>query len=162
MQIRTFVDSDIHPILSLFRETVHAVNKKDYSQEQLDAWAPLADLTSRLDAWQESMRRNMTYVAEIGGTIVGFADMTPAGHLDRVYIHKDHQGQGIASALVMRLESDARGLGLTLIDTEASITAKPFFERRGYRVIQRQTVERQGVQLVNFKMVKDLSDGGQN
>ncbi|MCQ6560986.1 GNAT family N-acetyltransferase [Paenibacillus mendelii] len=156
MIIRTYQDSDIQPIVSLFYETVHTVNKRDYTQKQLDAWAPQAEVASKLAAWTESLRRHITYIAEIDDVIVGFSDMTPAGHLDRLYVHKEFQGQGIASALVKRLESDARRLGLTEIDTEASITAKPFFQRHGYQMIQPQTLERRGVQLVNYKMIKHL------
>ncbi|OPH52009.1 acetyltransferase [Paenibacillus ferrarius] len=156
MDIRKFRDTDINQIVSLFYETVHSVNKRDYSQEQLDAWAPKDEVTLKLNTWKDSLSHNVTYVAEIEGEIVGFSDITQYGHLDRLFIHKDYQGQGIASALVNMLEFEARGLGLIEIDTEASITAKPFFERHGYRMIQSQVVERKGVKLVNFKMVKNL------
>jgi putative acetyltransferase len=158
MEIRRYHDSDISQIVSLFYETVHSVNKQDYSQEQLDAWAPKDEETLKLKTWKDSMSHNITYVAEINGEIVGFSDMTQDGHLDRMYIHKDYQGQGIASALVNNLESEAKRLGLIEMDTEASITAKPFFERHGYRITQSQIVERRGVKLVNFKMIKNLLD----
>ncbi|MDF2652029.1 MAG: acetyltransferase [Paenibacillus sp.] len=156
MEIRKFQHADIHQIVSLFYETVHSVNKRDYSQEQLDAWAPKDEVTLRLHAWKDSMSQNITYVAEINGRIVGFSDMTLEGHLDRLYIHKNYQGQGIASALVSKLEAEGRSCGLSEVDTEASITAKPFFERHGYEVAQSQVVERRGVKLNNFKMVKNL------
>ncbi|OBZ16464.1 GNAT family N-acetyltransferase [Bacillus sp. FJAT-26390] len=156
MEIRKFIAIDINQIVSLFYETVHSVNKRDYSEEQLAAWAPKDKEMLTLKAWEVSMSQNITYVAEISRKIVGFADMTKQGHLDRLYVHKDFQGQGIASAVVGTLEFEASKLGLVEVDTEASITAKPFFERQGYEVIQRQAVERSGVELVNFKMVKKL------
>ncbi|QHW35184.1 GNAT family N-acetyltransferase [Paenibacillus rhizovicinus] len=156
MVIREFHASDAARIVSLFYETVHAVNKRDYAQEQLDAWAPRGEEAQRAEAWQESMVRNRSYVAEMAGVIAGFADMTNAGHLDRLYVHKDYQRRGIASMLVNKLESDARELGLPEMDTEASITARPFFERRGYRVERAQTVERNSVRLDNFRMSKLL------
>lgn len=156
MKIRKFQDSDIAQIVSLFYETVHSVNKQDYSQEQLDAWAPLDEKEIKLQTWSDSMRHNITYVAEINDIIVGFADLTPDGHLDRLYVHKDFQGQGIASALVNKLESEAIRLDLVEINTDASITAKPFFEGRGYQVLHSQSVERKGITLVNFKMIKLL------
>lgn len=156
MKIRRFEASDINQIVTLFYETVHSVNGRDYTQEQLDAWAPGDEQTIKLKAWEESMSRNVTYVAEADGVITGFSDMTLEGHLDRLYVHKDYQRQGIASALVERLEQEARQLGLLEMDTEASITAKPFFECHGYRVQESQVVERRGVQLVNYKMLKSL------
>ncbi|MNH31533.1 putative N-acetyltransferase YafP [compost metagenome] len=80
------------------------------------------------------------------------------GYLDRLYVHKDFQGQGIASALVDLLEADAKKLGLTHISTDASLTARPFFERKGYQIMQTQTVERQGISLTNVSMVKRFID----
>lgn len=156
MEIRTFHESDIHGIVALFYETVHTVNKKDYTQEQLDAWASKADEELRLKSWKEAMLKNLTYVALNDGQIVGFSDMTREGYLDRLFVHKDFQGRGIASSLVEALETEAETLGIHQLETHASMTAKPFFEHRGYRLVQSQCVERRGVQLVNFKMIKKL------
>ncbi|WP_152397369.1 GNAT family N-acetyltransferase [Paenibacillus guangzhouensis] len=156
MELRTYVDSDLETIANLFYDTVHTVNARDYTPKQLDAWASPDDHETRMAAWSQSLRRHITYVAVIQGCIVGFADLTPEGHLDRLYVHKDAQGQGVASTLVHRLEEEAIRLKLSEIDTDASITAKPFFERMGYTIVQSQTVERKGVQLVNYKMRKSL------
>ncbi|WP_337103278.1 GNAT family N-acetyltransferase [Paenibacillus sp. YIM B09110] len=156
MEVRKFVVADINQIVKLFYETVHSVNKKDYSQEQLEAWASMDDEELRIESWKDSLNKNITYVALINGKIVGFSDMTGDGHLDRLYVHKDFQGQGIATSLVNVLESEARRLGLNELDTEASITAKSFFEHRGYEVVQSQCVERKGIQLINYKMIKVL------
>ncbi len=156
MKIRRFQGADINQIISLFYETVHSVNARDYLLEQLNAWAPKDEIDLKLTNWKDSLSNNITYVAEINDKIVGFSDMTHNGHLDRLYTHKDFQGQGIATALVKVLECEARKLGLSEIDTEASITANPFFERNGYRMIGSQTVERRGITLINFKMIKKL------
>lgn len=156
MKIRGYAESDLSQLVSLFYETVHTVNKQDYSQEQLDAWAPNEDKALKLNTWSISLRQNITYVAEINDCLVGFSDMTVEGHLDRLYVHKDFQGQGVASALVNKLEMKARELDLHEMDTEASITARPFFERRGYQLIEKQSVERKGVLLVNYRMSKKL------
>jgi len=68
--------------------------------------------------------------------------MTYRGYLDRLYTHKDYQRQGIATALVIKLESEARKIRLSEIHTEASVTARPFFEIHGYEVMRAQSVER--------------------
>ncbi len=154
--LRKYEDSDIEEIVTLFYETVHTINARDYSPEQLDVWASRDDQETRIAAWRSSLRRHMTYVAVMGDSIVGFADMTLEGYLDRLYVHKDAQGQGVATALVNTLESEAARLRILEINTDASVTAKSFFERRGYVVIASQIVERKGVQLVNFKMLKSL------
>lgn len=156
MNIRKFHDDDVTQIVDLFFNTVHLVNKDDYTKEQLNAWAPPDEQATKHKLWRESFHRNVTYVAIVGETIVGFSDMTYNGHLDRLYVHKDCQRRGIATALAQNLESEARSLGITEIDTEASITSKPFFEQLGYRVVHKQNVERRGVLLTNFMMVKSL------
>lgn len=156
MKIRRFQDEDISQIVNLFYDTVHSVNKKDYSKEQLNVWAPPGEQETKLQLWPESMYRNVTFVAVDGETIVGFSDMTCKGHLDRLYVHKDYLRQGIATALVKSLENEARSLKLTEIDTEASITAKPFFERKGFKMFRKQSVERKGILLINYVMVKSL------
>ncbi|MGE6228088.1 GNAT family N-acetyltransferase [Paenibacillus chitinolyticus] len=157
MEIRKFQVSDIRPIVSLFYETVHSVNKKDYTQEQLHAWASKEEEEHRLESWKDSMSRNITYVALIDGKIVGFSDMTVNGYVDRLYVDKDFQGQGVASALMNVLEYEAKKRGVAELETDASITAKPFFSHHGFRLVREQSVERRGIKLVNFKMKKELS-----
>lgn len=156
MRIRGFQGSDIKQIVSLFYETVHSVNAVDYSTEQLNAWAPKNEIEDKLESWKKSLSNNVTFVAEINGEIVGFSDMTYNGYLDRLYTHKNFQGQGIAKTLVNKLEYVAREIGLSEISTDASVTAKPFFERCGYQIIKSQRVERKGITLVNFRMTKNL------
>lgn len=156
MKIIRFKETDTEEIISLFYATVHSVNLKDYSQAELDAWAPRGEKESKTKSWKESLDQNITFVAKVNDKVVGFSDLTHNGHLDRLYVHKDYQGQGIATALVDMLESEAKKLNLLEIDTEASITAKPFFEHRGYKIVCSQTIERKGVKLINFKMIKNI------
>lgn len=131
----------------LFYDTVHSVNAADYEPRQLDAWA---DGQVDLEAWDASFRAHRTLVAEEKGELIGFGDITADGYLDRLYVHRLHQRRGVATALCDRLEQLADGP----IVTHASITARPFFEKRGYRVVRRQQVERRGVLLTNFVMEK--------
>ena len=86
-----------------------------------------------------------------GETIVGFADMDGSGYLDRLYVHRDFQRRGVASALCDALEAASAAETFT---THASRTARPFFECRGWRVVREQTVLRRGVALNNFVMEK--------
>ena len=156
MIIMKFKESDTEEIVALFYETVHSVNLKDYAKKQLDAWAPKEERELKINTWRESLGKNITFVAKIDDKIVGFSDMTYTGHLDRLYVHKDYQGQGVATALVHNLEAEAKKLNLLKIDTDASITAKAFFEHRGYHLIYSQTVERRGITMTNFKMIKEI------
>lgn len=148
MQLREYIPSDCAQLVELFYQTVHSVNAQDYTREQLDAWA-----TGEVDsqAWDKSFRAHRTIVATESGKIVGFGDMDETGYLDRLYVHKDYQGQGIASAICDELERFAAGKTFT---THASITAKLFFQHRGYHVVRKQEVIRHGVALTDFVMEK--------
>ena len=149
MKIRRYEPEDLGQITALFYDTVHAVNAADYAPEQLDAWADGAPDTER---WNRSLLAHHSLVAVEGrDLIVGFGDIDGTGYLDRLYVHKDRQGLGIATALCDRLE---RAVDAPVITTHASITARPFFEGRGYRVLREQRVERHGVQMTNYVMEK--------
>ena len=104
-----------------------------------------------MQAWDSSFRAHRTIVATENGEIVGFGDMDETGYLDRLYVHKDYQRQGVASAICDELERFAVG---KTFSTHASITAKPFFQHRGYCVVRQQEVIRCGVALTNFVMEK--------
>lgn len=194
MYLRKYHPSDCAALAALFYETIHTVNARDYPQEQLDAWA---DGHVDLDAWNESFLAHNTYVAvqecvgaddidsrasdstdtapgKTGGStanalIIGFGDMDDTGYLDRLYVHKDYQGRGVATAICDRLEEDfclSRGRLLQnsavqkrkndTFTTHASITARPFFEKRGYTVVKAQQVVRKGISIRNYIMRKRI------
>lgn len=149
MVIRAYREEDLDEILKLFFDTVHSVNLRDYTKEQADAWAGVSRDELQKAAWARSLASHKSLVAEENGKITGFGDIDETGYLDRLYVHKDRQGCGIASALCDRLEE-----GFAEVTTHASLTARGFFERRGYRVLKEQQVERRGVFLKNFVMQK--------
>jgi len=155
-QLRRFLASDIDAIVDLFYGTVHHVNKRDYDAAQLHAWAPPEERALLRCKWLPSLSGNIAYTAVMDEQVVGFSDLELGGYLNRLFVHKDYQGHGIASALVDALEKEALALRLAAIDTDASITAQPFFLRRGYVVVAPQTVERRGVRLNNYRMRKRL------
>ena len=130
---RKYTPEDCGTLADLFYNTVHSVNAEDYTEEQLAVWA-----TGRVDLnqWNESFLAHYTLVAVLHEEIVGFGDIDESGYLDRLYVHKDHH--------VYPKE----------VTTHASITAKPFFIKRGYCTIQEQQVSRGGILLTNYIMVK--------
>ncbi|MBS6161380.1 MAG: GNAT family N-acetyltransferase [Firmicutes bacterium] len=147
MKIRKYQPSDCKSLADLFYHTVHTMNAKDYTKEQLQVWA-----TGQVDLenWDQSLQEHFSVVAVENENILGFGDIDKTGYLDRLYVHKDYQGKGIATAICNQLEQAVQGS----IITHASITARSFFEKRGYQVIKEQQVERQGIFLTNFVMEK--------
>lgn len=150
MYLRQYVLEDGAEMAQLFYDTVHEINKKDYTQEQLEVWAPK---DRDIKTWSESFLYHNSLVAIIDDKIVGFADMDETGYLDRLYVHKDYQNQGVASKLCEWLENDCKEV---IISVHASISAKSF-ENRGYVTKKKQEVERKGIKLINYVMEKRKS-----
>lgn len=148
MFLRMYNTFDCESLAELFYQTVHNVNAKDYTKEQLDVWAPG---NVNLKEWDKSFLEHFTIVAIKNEVIVGFGDVDKTGYLDRLFVHKDYQGQGIASAICDELEQQVH---TNKIITHASITAKMFFEQRGYRIMKEQQVIKNGNSLMNYVMEK--------
>lgn len=152
--LRVYQRKDLPEMLQLFYDTIHTVNRRDYSEEQCRAWA---DGKADVSLWDASLSAHETIVACKEGKIVGFADMDSTGYLDRLYVHKDYQGCHIAAALCDRLEQIVSCQRYT---THASLTAVGFFKKRGYRIVKKQEVVRHDVSLVNYVMEKKAEGNG--
>ena len=150
MILRSCQPSDSPALLRMFYDTVHTVCTADYTSAQLDAWAP-ADRDAA--SWTQTLFSRATLVAEAGGALLGFGNIGPDGYLDLLYVHREHQHQGVAAALCGALESL---YPVERVTVHASITARPFFERRGYRVLRARQAARRGQMLTNFVMEKEL------
>ena len=150
MIIRQYEPTDCEHLAKLFYETVHTINAKDYSQEQLNVWA-----TDKIDleVWNKSLSEHYTVVAVESNIIVGFGDIDKLGYLDRLFVHRDYQRRGIATAICNKLEQAVKA---DKIITHASITAKPFFEQRSFKVVKEQQVKRNGIALTNYVMEKQV------
>ena len=153
MNIRPYHSDDCQAILSLFYETVHKINQRDYTRKQIEAWTNNNNIDPT--AWNLSLTRHKTLVVEMNGIIVGFGDLN-GNFLDRLYVHAEYQRRGIATAIMDRLERYAAEQNYTTIVTHASITAYPFFRDRNYQLLKEQQVERHGVFLKNIMMQKEL------
>jgi putative acetyltransferase len=163
--VRPFTPADVPAIVALFRDTVRRVNCRDYSPRQVIAWAPdeidEAAWSKKLAGRYTLIAERLDQIAETGKHVVGFGDLESSnlesgGHLGHLYVHADCQRRGVGRQLLTALEGEARRLRVARIFTEPSITARPFFERCGYRLIQEQVVMFHGVEFVNYQMDKQL------
>ena len=151
--VRSYQTTDAEAIATLFFDTVRTVNLADYTQQQVEAWAFGKPSASH---WVTRLTDLTTFIAAIGEKIVGFATLRADGYLDHLFVHHEHQRQGVATQLHEAVERYARALKLSRLFTHASITAKPFFLRAGYTQLKQQTVTIRGVDLANFVMEKPL------
>lgn len=146
MKIRKYLDSDFENISQLFYNTVHIVNAKDYTAEQLTAWT---DNSRNLVSRRADLLKQYTLVAETDGEIAGFGSIDNGGCLDLLFVHKDCQKQGVATAICGELEKN-----FPVITVYASVTAKSFFEKRGYTVVTAREAVCSDIKLKNYKMLK--------
>ncbi len=154
MSIKIYEQKYCQQLYNLFYDTVHTINQKDYNKAQLDSWATLSP---DLDKWCQPLKDSYSLIYFERDNIIAFGNITKEGYLDRLYVHKDHNGKGIGTLLADQLETYVTDLGLREIVTQASITARPFFEKRGYQIIKKQTVERNNQKLINFIMKKTIT-----
>lgn len=152
--IRNYKENYIDEVLSLFYDTVHNINIKDYSQNQVDAWA-----TKNIDtvSLNKSLIKNYSIVAIYKEVIVGFADFEKQkSYLNRLYVHKDYQRCQVGKSMLLEIESFVKSENIKKIITEASITARGFFEHFGYKVLKEQNVEKNKEYFINYLMQKEF------
>lgn len=154
MKTRKATDEDAEQIVRIFHETVHTVNRLDYTTAQVKAWSPAKPDPRQ---WRDyRLRSRTTVVAYEGDRILGFAELESDGHIDCFYCHHQHIRKGVGAAILEEIETEARSFGLKRLYVEASITAKPFFEAKGFRLLKSQSVSRHEVELTNYLMEKDI------
>ena len=152
--IRPLTELDIPEMRELFRTTVLTVNSKDYTKEEVADWASCGD---SIEHWKELLAKN-DYIGAIDGQgkIVGFSSINAEGYLHSMFVHKDWQGKGVATLLLSEVEKMACGYGVRKINVEVSITARPFFEKHGYKVVKEQKAKANRLWLTNYVMEKTL------
>jgi len=151
MEIRRADITDIDEIGKLYCDTILTVNKKDYSEEQVKVWASTFD---NQQGWVRRIEEQYFFVAVINKKIVGFASIDHNGYLDLLYVHKDFQRQGIATRLYNEIELTAREEEFEEISVQSSITARPFFEKQGFKLTGEKHKMVNGVAFTNAMMLK--------
>jgi len=151
--IRKYRIQDLSPVVRLFTDSVHELTAGAYDETQRYAWA---SRTPHLDTWRERLESLETLVAEEGSDLAGFISYEKDGHIDLVFTAPNYARRGIASALYHEAEQQLKELGVTELKTEASVVARPFFERHGFEVVDEQRVKVRGAQFLRYLMRKKL------
>ena len=152
MEIRRAKLRDAYSIENIFSSTVRKINRKDYNQKQIEVWASFAES----NCWKTIISSQKVWVAEIKNELVGFCSLTANGVFNFLYVHHNYQRQGIASALQEVLESEAVDENHHTVYAKVSITARPFFQRKGYKVKKIEHHEIKGVFFSRAIMEKEL------
>ncbi len=154
MKIRPALLHDCDQIASLRKDTIRHVNSKDYPEEMLDQWSSSANV----EAFTNNADSCKRWIAEDNDKIIGFCEHDLEGELSRIYVHKDYLRKGIGTALLKVAEDSLKQYGYNEIYIESTITAKDFYLKNGYRIIEQTTHPKDNACI--YKMIKRLSDNG--
>ena len=136
-------------LFEIYYSAIHLLASRDYSLEQLQAWAP-RDLDQGL--WATRIRGIHPFVAELGGELVGYADLQANGYIDHFFVSGHHGRRGIGTALMNHVLDQARAASLTELTSDVSRTAQPFYESFGFTVVEERQPELRGVVIPNALM----------
>ena len=140
-------------MMEVRRSSITRVCVHDYTPTQIAGWAAQAQDLVKLDA---RYRNSVTWVALLEDRVVGYTNLAAEGYVDTLYVHAEAQNRGAATALLAALEETAAASNVARLHSEVSITARRFFERRGFSVLTPQVVTVDGIQYDNFRMEKYL------
>ena len=152
--LRAFEPSDAPALRAVFESAVHGTARRDYTQRQVDAWAPRPHDPA---AWAERMRAIDPFVALVEGRIVGYADLQAGGLIDHFFVAAQANGQGVGGSLMRHLLARAAQLGLAELTADVSLTAQPFFARFGFEVVEHRVFDLRGVEMRHAAMRRRMA-----
>jgi putative acetyltransferase len=153
--LRPFLAADTPVLAAIFVAAIEELTGEDYSETQQEAWTSAADDEEQFG---KRLAGELTLIATLQNSPVGFASLKGADHIDMLYVHPSAAGQGVASILCDALEKLAGARGAKNLTVDASDNAQVFFAKRGYVGKQRNTVTVNGEWLANTTMQKTLAD----
>jgi putative acetyltransferase len=151
--LREFQSGDEPALRAVFESAIHGTARRDYSQLQVDTWAPRDHDPT---AWALRVQGLAPFVALKAGVIAGYADLQPTGCIDHFYVAATAGGQGVDGALMRRIVARAEELDLAELTSHVSLTAQPFFTHFGFEVAEHRVVDVRGVEMRNAAMRKRL------
>jgi putative acetyltransferase len=155
--LRPYLASDAPMLAQIFVAAIQELTGDDYNEAQQEAWATAAEDE---DAFGRKLAGELTLIATLQNSPIGFASLKGADYIDMLYVHPSVVGQGVGAMLIDALEKLAGGRGAKALSVDASDNAIDFFKKRGYVAKQRNSVPRHGEWLANTTMQKQLAPAG--
>lgn len=154
--LRPYLPQDAPMLADIFRSSIEELTEDDYTPAQQEAWASSADDT---EAFAERLGRHLTLIATMNGSPVGFISLDSATDIGLFYVHPAVAGHGAGRMLYDAIEKLSAARGTAHLAVDASDTALPFFEHRGFTAEQRNSVSIGNEWLSNTWMKKKLKEG---
>ncbi len=147
--IRRHKEGEESALFDVYYSAIHLIASRDYTAEQIQAWAP-ADLDPGI--WTAKIREIRPFVAELNGNVAGYADLQPNGYIDHFFVSGHHPRQGVGSKLMTHIQNEARAQSIRELTSDVSRTAQPFYERFGFAVVEQRFPVVRGVMIPNALM----------
>ncbi|MBV7434086.1 GNAT family N-acetyltransferase [Cardiobacteriaceae bacterium TAE3-ERU3] len=149
LTIRPYHDKDAAILGDIFHRSIMAIDERLYNAKQKRAWAG----NKTLDFWQQRFAQTQPFVACLSDQAAGFLELIyKDAYIDCCYVDLEHQGKGIASALIRHAIDSAKVHNIDTLTVHASDVALPIFSRHGFTIIKRQQHETQDTLLANTLM----------
>jgi putative acetyltransferase len=159
--LRPFLPADTPALAAIFIAAIQELTGDDYGEAQQEAWAAVAEDE---DEFGKKLAGELTLIATLRNSPVGFASLKDNNHIDMLYVHPSVAGEGVGAVLCDALEKLAAARGTKSLTVDASDNALDFFRKRSYVAKQRNSVTINGEWLANTTMAKTLgasAGGGQ-
>lgn len=153
IHIRRYKEGEETILFDIYYSAIHLVASRDYTVEQIQAWAPQELNAAR---WRERIRGINPFVAELDRELVGYADVQSDGYIDHFFVSGRHPRKGIGTQLMKRIFEEAATLGVASLSSDVSRTAQPFFAKFGFVVVEQRRPVIRDVVIPNALMRCDL------
>lgn len=155
-KLRPFLPADAMALRAIFVQAVDELAAEDYDEAQRAAWIETAEDGA---AFAGRLADMLTLIVVENGAPIGFASLKDKRVIEMLYVHPLRARQGVATTLVDAMEKLAAAAGTAKISVEASDTALPLFDARGYQPERRQSLAMGDTWISNTVMSKALGTG---
>jgi putative acetyltransferase len=136
VRVRAALAGDVPAIWRVHNESIRELCGERYGPEEIAAWIAFRPP----DAYLHALASRALFVAELQGAIVGFGQLDPArAEIEACYVAPKAVRSGIGSALLARMEDEARRRGHRIIRLNATLNAEKFYAKKGYLGLGRAT-----------------------
>ena len=130
VEIRRATAGDAEAVYEIVLRALRETNARDYPASVIDRLVLTLPegVASKLEEWH-------AYVAVVHGRIVGTGSLN-GKTVRAVFVHPDYQGRGIGTKLMDAVENAASVQSVDTLTVQSSITAQPFYAKRGFKVVR--------------------------
>jgi GNAT superfamily N-acetyltransferase len=132
ISVRRSVESDAPAACNVVRRSITDLCVADHQNDHATVAEWLENKTVVFFQRVINAESNSCVVATLDGKICGFGHINHTGVIGLLYVAPEARFMGVSTAMLEWLESEAPRLGIPTVTLESSLTAKKFYEARGY------------------------------